>query len=435
MGSIRTFLLLVIAATVVLVLFIATMQGYRAGLAQTGVLLDDQLREKSQLLSAGAAPNESADASDQLFQIFNAAGQVIARSDNAPAYPLTLVTDAPADISAEGELWRVLGRRDDYGNLIIVAERALTRHVVAEDVVSQTLVPIVLGLPILLLLIGAIVTFGLRHLRLLTQQLRQRSPNNLEPLETQSLPDEIRPVIESMNTLFGRVESSFDREKRFASDAAHELRTPVSALKVNLFNLEKKLSGGDNDLDAVADNLDRMGHLIEQLLLLYRTSSEQLRLQFESVNLLALCQQTVGECYPKIQERNQDIELDGDDVNVMGNVFALSAMIKNLVDNASKYTPEGGQIRLSLSREGEGATLVVEDSGLGIPEAMRARVTERFFRINRLGGQRIGGCGLGLSIVKHVLELHGARLDIGDSRFETGTRVAVWLPDNLRAVA
>lgn len=155
MGSIRTFLLLVIAATVVLVLFIATMQGYRAGLAQTGVLLDDQLREKSQLLSADPAPRESAGASDQLFQIFNAAGQVIARSDNAPAYPLTVVTDTPADISAEGELWRVLGRRDDYGNLIIVAERALTRHVVAEGVVTQTLVPIVMGLPILLSRVSA----------------------------------------------------------------------------------------------------------------------------------------------------------------------------------------------------------------------------------------------------------------------------------------
>jgi len=171
-----------------------------------------------------------------------------------------------------------------------------------------------------------------------------------------------------------------------------------------------------------------MTHLIDQLLLLYRTSSENLRTDFERVNLNRLCQEVVRDRYTRIQQRQQDIELTAEDLSVLGNQFALSALVANLVDNASKYTPEGGHIRLEVTASNERVCLVVEDSGIGISPNLRERVKDRFFRVNT--GSKVQGCGLGLSIVQHVVNLHHADFEITDSSFETGTRVAVHFPIN-----
>jgi two-component system sensor histidine kinase QseC len=222
-----------------------------------------------------------------------------------------------------------------------------------------------------------------------------------------------------------QLDQSFERERRFASDAAHELRTPLSALKVNVYNLSKQLHGS-TDIDDLFNSLNRMSHLIDQLLLLYRASSENLRTEFEKVDLHALCQMIIQDRYETIAQREQEIELIGDATVILGNEFALSAMISNLIDNASKYSDRGGSILVKLSPQAGRYVLSVEDSGIGIPETLRKRVLDRFFRVN--SGSPIQGCGLGLSIVQHVAVLHHANLAISDSSFETGTCVSLSFP-------
>ena len=400
MKSIRSFLIAVIIAAIVLVLFIAVVQGYRKGIDQTQQVLDGHLGQTARLLGRMAdsgvttLPSEN----DLLYQIFEPSGALVARSTKAPDQPMWQQTnDALGETSFQGQRWRVLTRHSPSGRYVVqVAENVHERFAIAEQIVNATLWPIFLGMPILIVLAWGIVTVGLRHLRALATAVAERNPDNLTQLELQGSPSELQPVIDSMNDMLGQVSASFDREQRFASDAAHELRTPISALKINVYNLRRKL-GDDSELRGVASSLDRMSHLIDQLLLLYRTGSDNLRSEFSAVDLGQLIREIIRDRYPDIQRRRQDIELDGNDIVVSGNRFALTAMMTNLIDNASKYTPDGGIIRVSLSSTGPQAQVVVEDNGMGIPPALRQRVTDRFFRVESAAG--ISGCGLGLSIV------------------------------------
>ena len=431
MRSIRSFLITVTVVAIILVLFVAIVQGYRTGIERTQALLDEQLLQDAQLIALTATSDlrDLSPISQLEFQVWRLNGELIQRSSQIPSEPiLPLTEETVVDTSFAGQRWRALNYVDtDRGMSIQVAESIQGRFNIAEEIVNATLLPILFGVPILIGLTWGIVSMGLRHLLTLARAVALRGTDNLEPINMPGTPSELHPVLASMNNMLEQLAGSFEREKRFASDAAHELRTPISALKVNVYNLRTQMADSA-DLQGLANSLDRMTHLIDQLLLLYRTSSENLRTDFESVNLNRLCQEVVRDRYTRIQQRQQDIELTAEDLSVLGNQFALSALVANLVDNASKYTPEGGHIRLEVTSSNEGVCLVVEDSGIGISPNLRERVKDRFFRVNT--GSKVQGCGLGLSIVQHVVNLHHADFEITDSSFETGTRVAVHFPIN-----
>jgi two-component system sensor histidine kinase QseC len=331
-----------------------------------------------------------------------------------------------ADMSFDGRRWRVLNFwSSDRSLMVQVAEPVGDRFTLAEQIVNATLLPILIGIPVLAVMTWIIITVGLRHLKALAWAVSERGTDNLNVIEMPGVPRELESVVVSMNGMLAQLDQSFERERRFASDAAHELRTPLSALKVNVYNLSKQLHGS-TDIDDLFNSLNRMSHLIDQLLLLYRASSENLRTEFEKVDLHALCQMIIQDRYETIAQREQEIELIGDATVILGNEFALSAMISNLIDNASKYSDRGGSILVKLSPQAGRYVLSVEDSGIGIPETLRKRVLDRFFRVN--SGSPIQGCGLGLSIVQHVAVLHHANLAISDSSFETGTCVSLSFP-------
>ena len=427
MISIRRFLILVSLAATIVVTFIAAFQGYRSGTVATQALLDQQLQEKSELLLSEDTPRAE-ETTNQLFQIFGPDGSVIRTSPGAPSIPLSEDVNKLADISHEGTLWRTVAVRSSDGGLIVVAERRALQFEVVEEVVLETLLPIGLGIPVLALLIGVIITYGLRHLRQVEQELRARSSQNLQALTLDVVPAELQPLLDTTNSLLDRLEASFQREQRFAGDAAHELRTPVSALKIDLFNLSKRLPEGDPDIRAIELSLDRMGHIIEQLLMLYRASSDQLRNQFAPVSLQRLSQDLITELYPLIQSRRQDIALEGDDVAVDAHHYALSALIKNLVDNASKYSPEGGEIEVRIAVKAGAAVLSVTDSGPGIPDSLKTQVARRFVRGSSATHAKIPGCGLGLSIVDLVVKLHRGQWTIDDGPAGRGTCITVSIP-------
>ncbi len=430
MKSIRSFLTIVTLAAIVLVIFIATVQGYRQGIRETQKLLDVHLNQYAELLANSNHRNTNQTlplAGELRFQIFDTSERLLHASPDTPQVAMTaLAANDIVDASFQGNRWRVISRLfPERGIYVLVAEPITARFDVAEQAVGASLLPMLLSIPILALMAWVIISLGLRHLRGLATAVAQRDETNFTPIALSGLPSELLPVVSSMNSMLTRIEQSLEREKRFASDAAHELRTPISAIKVNAYNLQQDC-GSHPQITALGSNLRRMSHLIDQLLLLYRTSSDNLRLQFEPVDLTRVCQQTVQERYPDIQEREQDIELEGDNVVILGNRFALAALIGNLLDNASKYTPKHGHVRLQLSVCGDYAELSVEDSGCGIEPSLRERVMDRFYRIN--SGSGVQGCGLGLSIVQHVVALHRGSLAIDHSERLGGTHVTVTLP-------
>jgi two-component system sensor histidine kinase QseC len=236
-------------------------------------------------------------------------------------------------------------------------------------------------------------------------------------------------VVTSTNDLFHRLAASFDREKQFASDAAHELRTPISALKVHLHNISQDLPADNHDLIQLEAAVDRMGNLVDQILILYRTSPDQYMAQFKLLDLHQLVQEAIIIIYPDFEEKNIQLELTGKSAVMSGDRFALETLVKNLLDNACKYTPAGGQVHVSVSVEGADVKLQVEDSGPGVPAEQYHRIFDRFYR---MGGDQhesgVIGCGLGLAIVKHIADLHGATVELQKSSFGTGLSVAAFFP-------
>ena len=429
MSSIRKFLILITLAAVTLVIFIAALQGYRSGVESTSLLLDEQLEAFADILINSRSVDTTDSDHSHLMQVVDSNGEVVQRSVTAPDVPLVSADEGFCEISHDGIMWRVLARRSLNGDMVVIGEHMVERYAVADSVVLKALIPIVLMLPVIAFLIGGIVTLGLRPLKRLAQEVGTRRAQNLAPIHVDELPQELEPLQSSMNTLLGRVEESYDRERRFSSDAAHELRTPVSAIRVNLFNLQKKLPKQDEDLRECHQATKRMEHLIEQLLMLYRMSSEQAKLSFEVVELNELARNAIADCYPAISDRNQEISLEGSLVHVKGGVFALSALIKNLVDNARKYTPRGGQIRVLIEKTDHEARLIVEDNGPGIPENQRGRVWERFCRLSTdKDDLSQSGCGLGLSIVRHVVQIHSGKAELKESSLGRGLRVEITLP-------
>lgn len=242
------------------------------------------------------------------------------------------------------------------------------------------------------------------------------------------VPLELKQIVETINDLLYRLQAAFSREKRFASDAAHELKTPLSVLKINAYNLSREFTSSQ-DIENFNEGVERMSHVIDQILMLYRTTEQQFDADMEPLDLYSECQQVIADIYPQIAEKDQQIELVGESQQISAQKFALRSMLQNLVSNASKYTPEQGEILLSVSREAEKILFSVEDSGPGIPDELKARVFERFYRV---GGDRhhsgIQGCGLGLSILSQIAHLHHGSIHMSNSKFDSGLKVTVTFP-------
>ncbi|MFT5137395.1 MAG: two-component system sensor histidine kinase QseC, partial [Arenicella sp.] len=292
------------------------------------------------------------------------------------------------------------------------------------------LLPIVWVLPLIALLIWLIVSYGLMPLSSFADKLAKRSVNELSPIEAEGLPNELTPLLDSTNTLFERLSEAFGREQRFAADAAHELRTPLAGLKVSLHNLELEHSESNDNIVDLKLCTKRMENSIEQILALYKLTPETFKQTLAGCRLKAHVQQTLIELFPTIELKEQEVEFIADDVVIEADEFAISMLIKNLIENASKYTPSKGSILVTILEADEDAVkLTVEDSGPGISEQDYARVFDRFYRA---GGDRhcsdVIGSGLGLSIVSHVVKLHMGSIDLSKSLALGGLRVTVLLP-------
>ena len=433
MNSIRVTLVVMLVAAFALTSFLAALNGYRASMREAEQLLDQQLRYASDILLATEIPDTprvaelNGDAADFVFQVWRG-GDIVLRSSGARPEPIGDLAEGFRYTNFGGYRWRSFTRSAPGGLVYVVAERADVRHTLAESIAIESVSPLLLWLPVSAILVWVLVGWGLRPLRALSSQIRSRRPDDLRPVDSDEPPRELVQLIESTNALLSRLSAAFDREKHFASHAAHELRTPLSVLKIHLHNLADELPPGHEGLAHANAGVERMHHLVEQILDLNRTNPEIIQVQFKALDLYALAQRVTAEAWPDFSARSQNLALNGERSMLVGDEAMLEILLANLLNNACKYTPVGGEVLVTVEPGEQSVMLCVEDSGPGIPEHERQKVFDRFYRGQVNDVDRPAGSGLGLAIVHHIVQLHHATIRLGDSRFDSGLALTVLFP-------
>ena len=442
--SIRRRLLVLVLAAVTALWVITAVMSYVRTHHEIDELFDAQLAQSARVLLAQTSHDTDEieiEYNEQFhkyekkiaFQIWDKNDRLLLRSDSAPLSPLSTAADGFSDTRIEGRPWRIFSHWDARHELQIqVGERHDVRNGLAQGIALQLLYPVLFALPVLAFLIWVSIGQGLSPVKRVARDVAQRAPQHLAALDTTHVPQEIRPLTDALNGLFARLEQAFEHERQFTADAAHELRTPLAALKTQAQVAQRATDGATRQhaLDQLVQGVDRATHLVEQLLTLARLDPEQGLKKREPVDLHGLAVSVLGQLAPEAIAKNIDLSLmESPPINVAGDAGALGVLLRNLVDNAIRYTPQDGKVTVEILLQAGLAVLRVTDSGPGIPEEERGRVFERFYRGL---GTRAAGSGLGLSIARRIAELHGAVVALDTPENGVGLRVTVSFPENLR---
>lgn len=399
-----------------------------AHLAQAASLLAVQVSRDAVEIGAEHAPLLHKYSRRVAFQVWAGGSILRLHSANAPGQPLSRSRQGFSDSMIDGQRWRVFCTWDDQDkNLIYVAESTQERDELARDIAVNLLKPLGFSLPLLALLLWVAVARALRPLVDLTDELAQRQPDNLAPLDTGTAPREVAPLIERLNNLFGRIDASLQKERRFTADAAHELRTPIAAIKAQAQVARAASTENERShaLDGAILGCDRAAHLIDQLLTLARIDALDAGTT-EPCALRALAAELIAAIAPTALSQNVQLELaEGDEVVIHGNRTLLRILLRNLLDNAVRHTRPGTTVRVVTAQEPGKGRLSVIDNGPGIPPQELARVGERFYRPL---GTSATGSGLGLSVVKRIAEIHSASLQLSPQNDGSGLNVTVLFP-------
>ena len=369
------------------------------------------------------------------FQVFHE-GQLVMRSANAGLIPMSTKDHGFATVRlGKGDSWRVFSTRGIESDVqVYVGEQTASRNAILWAILHSVLLPLLFALPLLALGGWWAVRQGLAPLRQLSHALRQRRPQALEPVVLAAMPSEMRPMVESLNSLFERIESMVASERRFTADAAHELRTPIAGIRAQA---QVALGAGADEaqrqhaLQATLAGCDRATRLVEQLLTLARlesapAASTASTAATASVDLSAVARRIAADLAPTALARHQTLELEAIAPHaVAGDDMLIGVLVRNLIDNAMRYSPDGARIWIHVATESGQPTLRVEDSGPGMTEQEMARLGERFYRV--LGHERPGS-GLGWSIVKRIGNLFGAQVQVSHSDRLGGLAVSVRWP-------
>lgn len=295
-----------------------------------------------------------------------------------------------------------------------VTEQYNARTHIIDEVAQAATLPLLILLPLFGIAIWFAIGGGLHPLTRIVEGIRRRSPRDLTPLDLQNTPREIRPLIESLNQLFERLQQAMDHERRFTGDASHELRTPLAALRIQaqLALRTQDPQQREHALHQLLNGIDRSTHVVEQLLSLARLDSSLDHTKCSSIELRPLLLEQVQQVQALTRDKRVSLQVMDGDASVCGDEVTLMILLRNLLDNAIRYTPPDGQVRLACRVDGREIILEVADSGPGIPPDQYQTLLQRF---TRGGDQAEAGCGLGLSIVQRVAEIHRARLELGQS--------------------
>jgi len=361
------------------------------------------------------------------FKIWNAQGKLILRSEHIFNTSLDPTKLGFHDLKVNGHNWRFYTKKFTYPQITIqVGQACALQKKLEKTIVLNYLEVLIISCLLLGILIWVIVGFGLKNLKILAEKLSRRSATALKAVENHSMPIEIQPIVDELNNLFARLQKAFDRNKRFAADAAHELRTPLAALKTQaqVALLAPTPEERKKTIQKVIAGTNRCAHVVQQLLTLSRLGEEDTLNDIQLLDLVPITTDMLAQLAPFALGKNIDIAFiePAEHRKIVGSETALSILIRNLVDNAIRYTPEGGNVTVKIINSPEGVILQVIDSGPGIPPELYAQVFERFYRVL---GTKTSGSGLGLPIVKQIAELHNATITLGIPETGSGLKIEV----------
>jgi len=392
-------------------------------------LMDGHLTQSARLLLALVRDNEAhlADLATRLatlrgepasiyeppfeFQIGRADGSLLLRSEHAPQIELVSPPGYHV-IEHDGHPWRMLSLQANSGAYRVqVGQSIRLRDRVALEVAGQAALPVALMSPFLLLLIYYSVRRGLKPLDDLAADVAARSPENLKPLTSRAVPTEAQPLVSALNRLLFRLRGTLESERRFTADAAHELRTPLAVVKIQAQVAQCTVDADDRQhaLNQVLAGTDRATRVLEQLLRLARLDPLARLTHQGEVDLAGLAQRVAAEMWPTVGGRVIRSETVGSRLTVNGDAEMLEIVLRNLIDNACRYTSPDSTITVFANREYEELSLGVTDDGPGVAPEELPRLVERFYRGREASAE---GSGLGLAIAQRIAELHAARLEL-----------------------
>jgi len=414
--SLRGALLVTLLGAVTAATAVGAVAAYRIARREIDAIFDYHLRQLALSLRDRAlgfpGPNVET-GSDLVIQIWGPDGARLYVSSPGAELPDEAVIGF-ATVSTPSGAWRVYSAA--LGDQVIQVGQPLSvRGALAFAAAVRTLAPLFLLLLLLPFLVWTLVGRGLAPLDRLARAVATRTPLALDPLPEQGVPEEVRPLVRSLNGLMERLSAALESQRAFVADAAHELRTPLAALKLQAQLAERARDAGERT-SALAElevGLDRAGHLVKQLLTLAREErGAGEKPGEEAVALGELAAQTIADHARLAEAKGVDLGATAVDERavVRGDPVALRTLLANLVDNAVRYTPSGGRVDVAVGVGPAESYLEVSDSGPGIPARERERVFDRFYR---RPGTREEGSGLGLAIVKAIAERHGARVALG----------------------
>lgn len=438
--SVQLKLSFTLSLAILVVAVVAGVFSFLSAFDEAHELQDDVLRQVAQLMDRQrllpAVPTTDIrlkDVDEESRVIVQRLGEVSPSTVGVDAggvlpLPATLA-DGLHTLEVGGETFRVLVKTTASGERIAVAQESGFRNEIARDGALRTVMPFLILVPVLLLIVADLVRKMFQPIAALSKEIDQRAEQELHPVEDRHLPVEVRPFAVAINRLLARVGQSMESQRRFVADAAHELRSPLTAMSLQAERLaEAEMSSVARErLTVLRQGIERGRSLLDQLLTLAKAQSAT-DLPKSPVSVQSIYRRVLEDLMPLAEAKHIDIGVEGtQDARVWASQLDLLTIVKNLVDNAIRYTPEGGRVDLSVGVSEGKVVLRIQDSGPGIPLAERDRVFDPFYRT--LGSEQIGS-GLGLSIVQTIANRIGAeiRLDFSDQEKQTGLNVAVIAP-------
>lgn len=443
--SLRRRLLWFVLAAIFLAALIQAATAYRGALQQADAMFDEHLQQMARSLRSGIplnSPLDEADSDDRFevyVQIWGQDGTQIFRSTRSALPPRAVL--GFSDVEAHGNRYRVYTLQTAL-QTVQIAQDLNARSARARELALRAVLPFAFLTPLLMLAVWWVISRSLAPIERARRQVAGRRADDLSPLVNAGLPDEVRPLVDELNLLFGRVRTAFEAQRHFVADAAHELRSPLTALKLQAQSLRRNGNVPDEHpaeheagIARLNQGIDRAIRLVEQLLVLAREEATGLPDAaagvIEPVNLQEVVKLAVADVLPHAHHKQIDLGVAGglplQLVQASGQSEALRILLRNLLDNAVKYTPPEGRVDVSLAVQDGQPVLAVEDSGPGIRAEDRERVFDRFFRANQEAAPQTGS-GLGLAIVQVIARRHGATLQLGTSQHLAGLKVEVRFP-------
>lgn len=416
MISIRARLLIALLALVAGTSLLVGTLTYRRVLEETSTLFDYQLRQmalslRSQIPMAPRLelpPSQS----DYVIQIWDLYGARVYFS--RPGLPLINSTALGyADVRVKNEQWRTYGLQTLDG-VIQIAQPLRVREVLARGAALRVVIPLLLLVPLLGAAIVLVVGRGLKPLRRVAGEVQRRNVHSLSPIATAQLPREIAPLVTELNRLLVRLNAAFQAQRAFIADAAHELRSPLTAVRLDVQLLDRapdEAARGEARANLGAA-VDRAIHLVEQLLTLARNDPRDAAGELSPLSLDQVAADGIADVHALALALGVEFEVESEPAMVQGDREALRTLVRNLADNAVRYSKAGGFVRIRIRNNPDGAVLEVADSGPGIPPQDRERVLDRFYR---RASAAEGGSGLGLAIVKAIADRHSAQVALDDA--------------------